>query len=234
MTVYHSRIEVAMLAGRDDAWTVGFAHEYIGTATPTDDLGVLTTGLVNFFTTPGSGGTHAIRYYLGTNVNQGTNACSYKVYDVTGHLNGSPAGSPVAVGEWTMGATGIEPNLPTGSAAVLSWKANYGSDVEFAPGARPRSRDRNRCYIGALGGQCFDYEATTNSPKLTSAFRTDAMAALFDLADLGPGKWALRVWSRKNAGVKLVETIFMDDRIDYQRRRSDPSGVVSSIPGPSV
>jgi hypothetical protein len=55
------------------------------------------------------------------------------------------------------------------------------------------------------------------------------MKALAQQFSIGSETWELVVWSRKNASVKLPFETFMDDRFDYQRRRSDPNPASRSI-----
>jgi hypothetical protein len=183
-----------------------------------------------------AGAVAAPTYYMSNSLDRAALHASVKVYDVTGHLNGSPAGSYVFLETWTVGSSGVAGSNPEGICAVITLQANYGSDVEFAPGARPRARDRGRIYFGPLMPNCFGTSGATNRSTLTSQIRTDLTAWIkaINLYTTGPHSvpYALQVWSRKNATTKpLVET-WMDDRPDYQRRRSDQSTVRTVVPLP--
>lgn len=185
----------------------------------------LTTQIQHFYNTLPTGATRSVQQYLSSEIDSGTNVASVSFYDISAHLDGSPHGSPFDVDHFTVTGAGSVPNLPTGCSAVISYRADYGSDVEFAPGARPRARDRARCYVGPINNVCLTNDSTTNRPALNSTCRTDLLLALKALAQpiTGPDSsvWNLGVWSRKNASVKVASLAFIDDRVDYQRRRSD-------------
>lgn len=174
------------------------------------------------------GGSHIPGAYLSTEVDRSTNAGTVTYYDITGHLDGSPAGAPIHMATFTVPAA-IETdsgNLPAGIAAVVSYRADYGSDVEFGTHIRPRARDRNRFYFGPLSNTLRAQDSTTHRPKLASVFVADMLLALKALSTLRegfPNQMQLVVWSRAAAAVKLANTAWMDDRFDYQRRRSDPT-----------
>lgn len=194
-------------------------------ATNFANISAVTDACIAFINTAGTGGANAIANYLHRVLNTGTNLSTVEVYDITGHLDGSPAGSPVAIVNFTLGTPAAHAGIPEGCAATVSFRADYGTDVEFGPGTRPRSRDRNRVYVGPLNNAAIVDDVTTNRTMFASAFMTDALAALFDLSDThtsGGEDWDLVVWSRVNAGVKTPILGFMDPRVDYQRRRSDP------------
>ena len=226
-------------------------HEYIGTGTPgATDWAALANACIAFINTAASGASFALAKYIGPTVDFGTNHASVYQYDITGHENGSSHGSPILITNWTVANLGTVGPMPEGVSACISYQSAYGTDVEFGPSSaiptppdiiadygasathtgrtRPRSRDRNRLYLGPLNTNAFANEATTNRTIFSTAFITDCLAALFALGDIseaGTPTWALRVWSRRDAAVKLVTEAWMDDRPDYQRRRSDPSSL---------
>lgn len=141
-------------------------------------------------------------------------------YDVTNDLGGTPAGSPVS--EINMPNLGMNVSagaLPAEVSVCLSFNAAYGVDVEFAPGARPRARDRGRLYIGPLGLDAVDTSAAP--PRaIPSAGLLDAVlqggAFLRSNANVD---W--RVWSRRAASTKTVVSVSVDDAFDTQRRRGE-------------
>lgn len=209
----------------DDPATNGFVFLGSG-ATDFTSISDLFTHVLNFYNTHGTGGTHPISYYLGAQLDRAPNHCTISAYDITGHLNGTPHGSPVAVQNWTLGASAATEVLPSGVAAAVSFRADYGTDVEFGPHTRPRARDRNKVFVGPINLAAISSDSTTNRCILSVPFVTDALAALFDLSEVVDetgADWVLQVWSRVNAATKLAVEGFMDNRPDYQRRRSDPA-----------
>lgn len=217
----------------DASW--GFTFE---SATATDFSGIadISTALIAFVNAAGTGGSHPMAHYLGTVADRGSNAGLVELYDVTGHLDGTAAGAPKSVTNFTISNADGSPasNLPASIACVIGFKSPYGTDVEFGTGTRPRSRDRNRIYLGPLGINTVSDDTTTGRTKFTAAFRTDVLASMFSLASShGTAGWALRVWSRAASAVKLVDQAWMDDQPDVQRRRLDPnpaSRVYRSMP----
>ena len=221
-----------------DASTNAFAFDVTGTLDPSS-LGSLFTHCANFYNAVGTGGTHALAYYMGLSCDRGTNHCSQECYNITGHLDGTPHGSPIAASTFTLGAKGSGSSyIPEGVAAAISYRADYGTDVEFAPGARPRARDRARIYLGPLNTLTLNGASTTNRCIWISTFINDCLAALHDLSEsvtIGTADAVFKVWSRKDATLKLAVEGFMDDRPDYQRRRSDDSpGTRTFLPLASV
>lgn len=208
----------------DDPSTNGF-YFHSDVASEFSGIGPLFTAVEQFFNNVGGSGTSPIAYYMGNGTDRGTGHCTIEAYDLTGHLDGTPHGSPVAMDTWTLGMPQGSQSLPTGVAACVSYRADYGTDVEFGTGTRPRARDRNRHYIGPLGVHCVQDESTTGRCEFTGVFIQDCLAALWTLSgviDPSGDNWVMQVWSRKNAGFKLPTEAWMDNRPDYQRRRSDP------------
>lgn len=144
---------------------------------------------------------------------------TYRHYDVSGALTGAPAGSPVrtALAATTLGATGSTTGLPAEVAAVLSFQAQYGTDVEFGPGTRPRARDRGRVYIGPLTSGVLNSDGTTARVSLISTAQTAIAEAGRHLIEDTGTEWA--VWSRAAGVMKPVSSVWVDDAFDTQRRR---------------
>jgi hypothetical protein len=183
-----------------------------------------------------AGGTNAPTRYLSPVISIAANAHLWEVYDVSNHLDGTPAGSPVALGSFTISTVGATGSCPEGSSAALTLQAPYGSDVEFAPGTRPRARDRGRIYWGPLSAT-LSYNSDTNGrTTLGPAISVDLphwIKAIAGYTSAASGiVWALAVWSRKNAGMKQLAEVWLDDRPDYQRRRGGKAGskTILSLP----
>jgi hypothetical protein len=92
---------------------------------------------------------------------------------------------------------------------------------------RPRARDRGRIYFGPIAGAVVSTDASLRT-VIVSGAATDILRWLKSINQLTTGggtTWTLGVWSRKNAVIKQLQQASIDDRVDYQRRRSDQSGV---------
>lgn len=190
------------------------------------DFGSLSPAIAGFLNNVATGATSAPAHYLSQELSRATNTILVECYDITGVLGGGPMGSPVDVREFQLADLATGNPLPAGISCAVEYRAEYGTDVEFGPGTRPRSRDRNRFYFGPLNTNTIAYDATSHRPYFTAAFIGDIQKSLHDLSELNNGEdnqCSLVVWSRKNASVKHAAYVTMDDRPDYQRRRSDPS-----------
>lgn len=163
---------------------------------------------------------------LGTQLSR-TVAPILRIYDITNDLTGTPAGSPLFTNAMNVLPAASSGNcMPGEVACALTFHADYGADVEFGPGTRPRSRDRGRVYIGPLvntvismgGGEACRPSAVLKNTLLQSG------KMLKDAA--GPD---LVVWSRAAGLVKPVTMVSVDDAFDTQRRRGESPTVRTSL-----
>lgn len=188
--------------------------------------GALLNHVVAFYNSPGTGATHPIASYISPVMSRVANTGTIEVYDITTHLDGSPHGSPVAMKNFTLSVPLTHPSgLPEGVAATVSFRSDYGTDVEFGTGTRPRARDRNRVYVGPLTTDAINVGDSGSQCTLSDVFIGVCLDAMLDLSTSvidASNEWVLMQWSRKNAALKLPTTAWMDNRPDYQRRRSDP------------
>lgn len=213
----------------DDPVSFDTYWEQRGTDTNVN-LTTVKTRLATFINTTAAGASAAMKAYLGQQIDNGTNVASISIYDITAHLDGSPAGGPIDVSNFTANVPEVLQPLPQGVAAVISYRADYGSDVEFGAGSRPRARDRNRFYLGPLNVNAITTESATGRCRLDVQFMTDithAVSTLMSITESAGDTTTMVVWSRKNAGVKGITHGWVDQRPGYQRRRSDPSGIRS-------
>jgi hypothetical protein len=255
-----SKVKIPSLSNLEDGLGVGFTHQYIGTGTPgSTEWAALAAAVVAFFNTTAAGASLALSGYLSASLDANTNHSTVSLYDVTNHLDGTAAGSPILVTPWTLGTRAAISAMPEGVCAVLGMQAAYGTDVEFGTAApiptppdivadfgaasthtgrpRLRARDRGRIYFGPLASTALTTEAGTARAVLSAQFQTDIKKAAFALADVSISStptWAMRVWSRRNAGVKLIDHFRTADRPGYQRRRVDPSTIITTLAGPAV
>ena len=173
--------------------------------------------------------THfALSNYIALEMSRAASADSIQIYDITGHEDGSPHGSPIDMSSFTLGAGQVASWTPSEVCIVLTMHANgYSAVPETAvnpspPPAtiRPRSRYRGRIYLGPINGGSMSADANdVVRPK--ADFVTDcdvAVTRLMDDEDLA----LLCVWSRADATLRHVGADgqwSIDNAFDTQRRR---------------
>lgn len=232
----HIRMTLPTLSPVLDPVSINLSYFTTFTTQDLTDVADLTAFLVSSFNTIPAGGSQAPSAMVGGTVDRGTNKALWQVYDVSSHLTGVPAGSPVLVGSWTVGAGGAASPMPEGVCAVVTLQAPYGTDVEFAPGMRPRARDRGRVYFGPLAASQISLEAGSNRAYVASVCRTDLTKWIqkINVYTTTPHTvvYNLGVWSKKNGSMKSLQETWVDDRPDYQRRRADQATIktIQSLP----
>lgn len=220
-------VELPSISGQEkDACHVGFAVD-------ADDGGGLVPGEItlpvgNFFNGAQANGQR-VRQYISHAVSRAASACTIRLYDLSGHLDGSPHGSPVFTDFMTLGAADVDTALPTQIAQVVTLNGFETSDqppVETPDSAdagfevdRPLQRHRGRMYIGPLMVTATDPDAG-DLPRPTALFSETLRQAVKKLSeDLVAGNHDLCVWSRKDAALYIVKSVDTDDTFDTQRRR---------------
>lgn len=166
-----------------------------------------------------------------------------RVYDLAGHLDGSPHGSPVgtSIHDWSL----FQPNqrasgnqlsavisyhvtayaaLPTeGPTATLPTPESaqdYGAPATFEGTTKPKARGSGRIYFGPIGGDSYAGD-TNNNPVLTAAAITSFAAA--PAAGMAGGTnahgltWA--VWSRRLASLTGITGGWVDHCVKTRRLR---------------
>jgi hypothetical protein len=209
-----------------------YACDTLTTPTPTEAADV-SVAIQHFYTTTATGSTQHYAQYMAPSVDN-TAGIHWEAYDITGHLDGSPHGSPIASNTYAFGTPGSAPSpVPEGVAASLSYRRDYGTDVEFIRDpvthkvtSRPRGQDRGRMYLGPLNSNALAFSSGTSRCVLSTTFMANIIAQLqasLKITDSGSNLWHFKQWSRKKASVADLALIWMDDRPDYQRRRTDQS-----------
>lgn len=180
-------------------------------------------------------------------VSRAANACAIKLYDITGHLDGSPHGSPRTVSTFTM-PTSSDPStgLPEEVALAVTLEATNRSAqlVERADGSdagsavdRPRQRFTGRFYFGpvipSMNGADANGMSRPNTAVCDAIRRCVVrMADAIDLDATHPDECALAVWSRADRALRGVEFVRTDDAWDTQRRRgASPTAVTRTRVG---
>lgn len=222
-------VVLAHLSGlAKDAVVNDFAFTTPSTPPTGAELTAISTALVSFYNTVPSG-HNSIANIIGPTISRVALVHQIRFYDITGHEDGSRAGSPVRVDTWTLNAmtAGAAP-LPTECAIALSFHSPFFSDPEFGIGTRPRSRDRGRIYIGPLVQGTLDHNPPVNRPFVAQSTRETLVTQGAALRDDTGTAWC--VWSRKSAALKTISNVSVDDAFDTQRRRGEVAGVVLSNP----
>jgi hypothetical protein len=195
------------------AWTTGSVP-----ASPAemDEIG---NRIDNFYNAAGTAAV-SISHYLSSSIDHNNNAHTVDFYDLTGHLNGTPHGSPIRSQPFTLAGLPDNTMMPDEVAICLSYHSAFGTDPEELGATRPKARDRGRLYIGPLALNTVVGDAVNQEPRVVPACAQtirDAGVALNTSSVLAT--WCL--WSRKDAALKPVTNVFVDNAFDIQRRRGN-------------
>lgn len=181
----------------------------------------------DFYAGLAAGQTNKVGYYISKTQERATDGCSVKIYDITGKLDGSPHGSPVHEGTFTLPA-GVEDSLAPQLACALTLRARNWESVSIeSPGGvgepptiRPRQRRTGRIYIGPLATAVGYASEGTGFDRPNGTFQTDLTAAAEQLQDeLASDGIIWCVWSRTAANLAAVVRVEVDDSFDVIRRR---------------
>jgi hypothetical protein len=247
LQVLHARIVLPDGTTFEDTSSIGMTFQAVTTtAIAPADIQTLVTG---YFNTRQGGMTDPLSAYISPEISRATDGCSIEIYDVTDHLDGTPAGSPISIQTFTMGVSGSSFPLPAQIAAVVAYRAAYGPDLEKgtpevvkstesaidqgAPAthpavSRPRASDRGRLYMGPLN--ILTLAGTSvggpgSSGLLSTQFQTDltdwAVNTMGTHAGSAGGSFSNVVWSRARAAVKLVAFVALDAAVGVIRKRAD-------------
>lgn len=171
-----------------------------------------------------SDGTFAPRSFLSPALSL---TVDVKVFDLTGHLSGTPHGSPISVSSFTLDSVSSANPLPEEVAIALSIHGDLTGIPESDGATRPAARRRGRLFLGPwsqdavagpIGGHVYVNIPLQNTLVAAASNLLDALFA----ADL---QW--HVWSRANAAVYPVVGGWLDNAFDTIRSRgADASGRV--------
>jgi hypothetical protein len=191
-------------------------------------------GIVNaleaFYNTDRNGGGSSVASFLSARRSRVADACTIDVYDITGKLDGSPHGPPVAGDTFDLNGPSNQGMLPSEVAMVGTILGNSRNvvsvevpdDADPAPfndpdtaRDRPMQRRTGRVYIGDLNPNASD-----NLGRPHPGLRVSILSAIAGLSgDLEVAGSSLAVWSRKNRAMYVANGAFVDDAFDTQRRR---------------
>lgn len=185
--------------------------------------------LTSFYNDVQSSGS-TLASYLSHGISRAAGGATVRVYNLDGHEDGTPHGSPIYQSNFTMAAVaGATSPQPEEVACVLTLRANQWAEqpIERPDGVdldgdidRPRQRYSGRVFIGPLNNGTNTPVANISRPNTT--FKTtllDAGEGLYDdLAAAGTIiNWC--VWSRQDHVLRPITDVQVDDAFDTQRRR---------------
>lgn len=219
-----------------DAVVNDFAITTSPTWDPATQLAQITSPLANFYNHV-EGAGQSIAHFLSSRLTRAVNGIDIKLFDVTGHLDGSPAGSPLVTDHFTLAAAGTSNNMPGQISVCLTLRGtawdtvpvevpddasgvNYGgvADVDTKPD-RPRQRHTGRIYIGPLNAVDPGYDVDKD-PKVAPTLKQallDNSRFLQDQLKANGHEWA--VWSRKDRSMISVIKVEVDNRYDVVKKR---------------
>jgi hypothetical protein len=175
-----------------------------------------------FYNATPAGEDAAVKDFLSPQLSRAAGSMKLQMYDITGHLDGSPAGSPIAEDEVTLqAASGTGKSLPPQAAVALTLRGRGAIEqpVEGPGGIRPRQKRTGRIYIGSLMDNATEPGVGTPG-RVANTFRNVLTHAAEVLQDsLVDGDYAWCVWSRSNAAMYAIERVECDDSYDVLRSR---------------
>ncbi len=241
--VLHARLSLPDGTTFEDTASIGFTVQSSSAAPiPPADVVSWIDGIMNRTVV---GQTAAICTYISPQVLRGVNGCPVEIYDVTDHLDGSPAGSPVSISSITLGASTGSIALPAQLALVVGYRSAYGTDLEKgvtetakstesaidqgAPAthsaiSKPRARDRGRLFLGPLHTN--DLAGTAGNAGVASValyddVLTQITSAFGTQVFSDSGSFNPVVWSRVAAAVKPIAFVAIDAALGVIRKRAD-------------
>jgi hypothetical protein len=159
---------------------------------------------------------------------------TFRYYDITGHENGSPHGSPIVVETTGITASAGNPSMAPGVAVCVSLRSSpsstravagpvvdtptpesaqdMGAPATHPAPSRPRARTEGRVFIGPLD-QGVDNASIPGGPKVAAL--SGMRAAIAGMITAG-----LCIWSRRDASLYSVLECGTQGLYSYQRLRN--------------
>lgn len=217
MAIIEAMVVLAKTSGLpEDAVQNTFHFEWPGAPPISVDFDNLRDDIEGFYNSVGLGNV------MGYGLSRAANANLIKFYTLPAVPG--PSGSPTATRTWTLvAATPGGSSLPDEVAMCMSFRGSYtGLVEEEADGDRPRSRTRNRVFLGpwttfveTLGTSAVGDQRVNAATRATIVA---AAAAQLGAAAFADG-WIWQTWSRTDWDGDEVEEVWVDDAFDTQRRR---------------
>lgn len=187
----------------------------------TDDQALL-SAFTQFYATDPTGQTASVSEFFGHSLSRAAGDAVFRLYDLDGHLDGSPHGSPVSIKNHQIDVADVtQTPLPDEVSVCLTLEGTNRSSTPVEVGTtRPMSRRTGRVFLGPLNTKAV--AVVDGYARVATAFTSVVLAALGDLQDdvqaVQPAA-DLGVWSRKDAEIYAIEAAYIDNEFDTQRRR---------------
>lgn len=190
--------------------------------------------IVSFYNDSYEAGIDSIASRLSSVLDRTANVCVLKMYDITGNLDGSPHGSPVAERSFTLDAAQAgHNNLPAEVALACTFEADLTDVLEVGPTVdgkktKPRARRRGRVFLGPLNDFARSQDGADGRVTVNASFLLQvgkAAQALINTAAASATMGNLVVWSRTDAAVYEVVKAKVDNELDTIRRRGHKATV---------
>lgn len=223
----------------EDKYVMTFAFTAVPDHLTATNLG-LAGALYGFITNTPTGALVPMRDFLSDVIPRDPAiSMQAKLYDISGHLDGSPHGSPYYVHPGALIADLVTgQGLPSEVACKITLEATgrAAAAVETGDGSdpgsaldRPKSRLTGGVFFGPLNDVAIEYEGpvagvTGGIPRVSNSLRDTARLAIskmrLDAYDNAGGS-QLGVWSRRNAAVVPLEAVSIDNAFDTIRSRGE-------------
>lgn len=217
----------SVLPGDSVAPTLSFAVHKPGALAVGDASTVLETieHAINF--TP-AGAADSITSLFSQSISRAVDSGMAKCFDITGHLDGSPHGSPIATLPIEADAAAGGGPLASQLAVCVTLRArnalSYPVEVPPAPPGepnvqRPRARHSGRMFFGPINS-FYQGASPDGEPRPGSGTIGILLAGCEAIQDeLNAEGFAWCVWSRKNQAMSVIERVECDDSFDIIRSR---------------
>lgn len=148
-------------------------------------------------------------------------------------VSAAPPRLPVVEVVWNLDEAPGVTALPEEVAICLSMKGDTVAGTDSGPGPHLPARHRNRTYIGPTRTAFLDFAESACRPSLQAQSRImNAFAAMGD-ASITAG-FRPEVWSPTRDAGEAVQTFWVDNAWDTQRRRGgQPTSRLSFTPAPA-
>lgn len=201
------------------------------------DLLVILAAIEDWWNVGNTSG-NSMANYISDVVSRSADSAEFAVYDLTGHLDGSPHGSPILTLPWTPGGAAGTAGASFPSEVAIRHTVNaagFNLVPEQAPNPapppatiRPRARYRGGFFVGPLMRTCATF-AAEEEPRVSGAYRGDAADAWDRLLSTAGGS-DFGIWSRADEVIRPVlpavgspGLITIDNAFDTIRKRGQAS-----------